>query len=139
MLKVLFVDDDRPLHETFDLVLSDRCTLLSAYTGAEGLVIFEREAPDVVLLDIDLPDLDGVAVLRRMAARPFPPPVIMLTVLKSDIAHRVRNRKMDLHPDGGLPSRRAAVWPRCPDQVRSALSSKIPAAGAPARRRPLLK
>ncbi len=80
MLKVLFVDDDRPLHETFDLVLSDRCTLLSAYTGADGLEMFEREAPDVVLLDIDLPDLDGVSLLRRMVARPFPPPVIMLTV-----------------------------------------------------------
>jgi DNA-binding response OmpR family regulator len=80
MLKVLFVDDDRPLHETFDLVLSDRCALLSAYTGAEGLEVFERDAPDVVLLDIDLPDLDGVAVLQRMVARPFPPPVIMLTV-----------------------------------------------------------
>ncbi len=81
MLKVLFVDDDRPLHETFDLVLSDRCTLLSAYTGADGLEMFEREAPDVVLLDIDLPDLDGVSLLRRMVARPFPPPVIMLTAL----------------------------------------------------------
>jgi DNA-binding NtrC family response regulator len=81
MLKVLFIDDDRPLHETFDLVLSERCTLLSAYTGAEGLEIFEREAPDVVLLDINLPDLDGVSVLRRMAARPFPPPIIMLTAL----------------------------------------------------------
>ncbi|OHD74613.1 MAG: hypothetical protein A2177_07315 [Spirochaetes bacterium RBG_13_68_11] len=81
MLKVLFVDDDRPLHETFDLVLSDRCALLSAYTGAEGLEIFERDAPDVVLLDIDLPDLDGVSVLQRLVARPFPPPVIMLTAL----------------------------------------------------------
>jgi CheY-like chemotaxis protein len=79
MLKVLF-DDDRPLHETFDLVLSDRCTLLSASTGAEGLEIYERDPPDVVLLDIDLPDLDGVAVLRCMVARPFPPPAIMLRV-----------------------------------------------------------
>jgi CheY-like chemotaxis protein len=139
MLKVLLVDDDRMLQESLDLALSERCTLLSALTGADGLAMFERDAPDAVLLDIDLPDLDGVSVLHRMVAKPFAPPVIMLTVLKSDIAHRVRNRKMDLHPDGGLPSRRAAVWPRCPDQVRSALSSKIPAAGAPARRRPLLK
>jgi DNA-binding response OmpR family regulator len=80
MLKVLLVDDDRRLHEAFDLALSERCTLLSAYTGADGLESFERDAPDAVLLDIDLPDLDGVAVLHRMVARPFPPPVIMLTV-----------------------------------------------------------
>jgi DNA-binding NtrC family response regulator len=81
MVKVLLVDDDRPLHEAFDLALSDRCTIRSAYTGAEGLEAFERDPPDVVLLDIDLPDLDGVAVLHRMVARPFPPPVIMLTAL----------------------------------------------------------
>jgi DNA-binding NtrC family response regulator len=81
MLKVLLVDDDRPLHETFDLVLSDRCMLVSAFTGADGLAAFERDPPDVVLLDIDLPDLDGVAVLHRMVARPFPPPIIMLTAL----------------------------------------------------------
>jgi DNA-binding response OmpR family regulator len=69
MLKVLFIDDDRPLHETFDLALSDHCTLLSTYTGAGGLEAFEREAPDVVLLDIHLPDLDGVSVLHRLMAR----------------------------------------------------------------------
>lgn len=40
MLKVLLVDDDRPLHETFDLVLSERCSLLSAFTGGDGLEIF---------------------------------------------------------------------------------------------------
>jgi DNA-binding NtrC family response regulator len=81
MLKVLLVDDDRPLHETLELVLSERCTLRSAYTGADGLAMFDRDSPDVVLLDIDLPDLDGVAVLHRIVARAGAPPVIMLTAL----------------------------------------------------------
>jgi two-component system NtrC family response regulator len=81
MLKVLFVDDDPRIQEAFDLALDGRCTLVPALTGAEGLAVFERERPDVVLLDIDLPDLDGVAVLRRMVARPFAPPVLMLTAL----------------------------------------------------------
>ena len=84
MLKVLLVDDDRMLQESLDLALSDRCTLLSAFTAGDGLESFERDAPDVVLLDIDLPDLDGVSVLRRMVAKPFAPPVIMLTAL-SDV------------------------------------------------------
>ncbi len=81
MVKVLFVDDDPGIQEAFDLALADRCTLVPALTGAEGLALFERERPDVVLLDIDLPDLDGVAVLRRMVARPEAPPVLMLTAL----------------------------------------------------------
>jgi two-component system, NtrC family, response regulator AtoC len=81
MLKVLFVDDDPGIQEAFDLALTDHCSLVPALTGAEGLAAFERERPDVVLLDIDLPDLDGVAVLRRMVSRPFAPPVLMLTAL----------------------------------------------------------
>jgi two-component system response regulator AtoC len=81
MLKVLLVDDDRMLQESLDLALSERCTLRSALTGADGLAMFERDPPDAVLLDIDLPDLDGVSVLHRMVAKPFGPPVIMLTAL----------------------------------------------------------
>ena len=81
MLNVLLVDDDRMLQESLGLALSDRCTLRSALTGGDGLEAFEREPPDVVLLDIDLPDLDGVSVLHRMVAKPFAPPVIMLTAL----------------------------------------------------------
>ena len=42
--------------------------------------VVERDGPDVVLLDINLPDMDGIALLRKIQARPCPPPVVMLTV-----------------------------------------------------------
>jgi len=81
MLNVLLVDDDRMLQESLGLALSDRCTLRSALTGGDGLESFEREPPDVGLLALDLPDLDGGSVLHRMVAKPLAPPVIMLTAL----------------------------------------------------------
>ena len=79
MVKVLFIDDDPQAHRTLAHVLPDQYTLLSAYTARQGIEAATREAPDVVLLDINLPDMDGIAVLKQIAARLLPPPVVMLT------------------------------------------------------------
>ena len=84
MVKVLFVDDDPGAHRLLAHVLPGPYTLLSASTGRQGLETAAREAPDVVLLDINLPDIDGIAVLRELAAQPLAPPVVMLTGL-SDV------------------------------------------------------
>jgi DNA-binding NtrC family response regulator len=81
MVSILFIDDDPQAHKTLAHVLPAPYALLSAYTGRQGIEAAAREAPDLVLLDINLPDLDGIAVLRRIAARPAPPPVVMLTAL----------------------------------------------------------
>ncbi len=80
MVRVLFVDDAPAWHGTLRTVLPEESfVLLSAYTAREGVEACARERPDVVLLDIDLPDSDGLAALRRIVAQPLPPPVVMLT------------------------------------------------------------
>jgi len=81
MIKVLFVDDDPRAHRTLEVVLPEEYTLLSAYTATQGIEAAAREAPDVILLDITLPDRDGIAALREIVARPLAPPVVMLTAL----------------------------------------------------------
>ncbi len=81
MVTVLFIDDDPAAHRTLDLVLPEPYRLISAYTGRQGIEAAAREGPDVVLLDIHLPDMDGISALRRIAAGPVPPPVVMLTAL----------------------------------------------------------
>jgi len=73
MVKVLFVDDDPQAHKTLAHVLPEQYTLLSAYTARQGIDAAAREAPDVVLLDINLPDMDGIAALRHVAARRLRP------------------------------------------------------------------
>ncbi len=79
MVKVLLVDDDTQAHATLRLILPDTYAVLSAYTARQGVEMAAREGPDVVLLDISLPDMDGLRALRQIAARPVAPPVVMLT------------------------------------------------------------
>ena len=79
MVKVLFIDDDPQAHATPRIVLPEPYVLLSAYTGRQGVETAAREGPDVVLLDINLPDMDGLRALRLIASRPLAPPVVMLT------------------------------------------------------------
>jgi DNA-binding NtrC family response regulator len=81
MVKVLFVDDDPRAHRTLEVVLPEEYTLISTYTAAQGIEAAARESPDVILLDITLPDRDGIAALREIVARPLAAPVVMLTAL----------------------------------------------------------
>jgi two-component system, NtrC family, response regulator AtoC len=81
MVKVLFVDDDPGAHRVLAHILPRTHELLSALTGREGLEAARLESPDVILLDIDLPDIDGIAVLKGLLCRPGAPPVVMLTGL----------------------------------------------------------
>jgi DNA-binding NtrC family response regulator len=81
MVKVLFIDDEPRTHRTLEVVLPEPYVLISAYSARHGMEALEREGPDVVLLDINLPDMDGLAALRRILALPGAPPVIMLTAM----------------------------------------------------------
>jgi two-component system response regulator (stage 0 sporulation protein F) len=78
--RLLIVDDERPVLE----VLSDFFTSLgyavaTASSGAEALVVARREPPHLVLLDVRMPGMDGVEVLRQLRALEPPPAVIMVT------------------------------------------------------------
>lgn len=64
---VLVVDDDRQVRKLLrTLVVGEGYRLVEADTGASGLAAALRHAPDIVLLDLDLPDIDGFAVTRRL-------------------------------------------------------------------------
>ena len=82
MIRILFIDDDPQAQKTLKMVLSGKSTLISAYTGTQGLEMVRREGPDVVLLDINLPDRSGLEVLRDIRSRSQSPPVIMLTAVE---------------------------------------------------------
>jgi DNA-binding NtrC family response regulator len=62
---VLLVEDSPPLAHLYQNHLKDeRIRLAAADTGAKALQILEQEAPDLVLLDLDLPDMNGLEILR---------------------------------------------------------------------------
>jgi len=76
MTQLLFIDDDPKAQETLKIVLADDYQVISSYTGEQGIEIVRDENPDVVLLDINLPDLDGLEVLEKIMAIPASPPAV---------------------------------------------------------------
>ncbi len=85
-MKVVVIDDSPEIIEVVSLCFQLRwsgTSVVSASEGAKGLGVIETENPDVVILDIGLPDMDGFQVLREI--RLFSQvPVIMLTVKGED-------------------------------------------------------
>lgn len=80
-MKILVVDDDLELLGLIAFALRQSSYLVvEAQDGPSGLAIFERERPDLVVLDVNLPRLDGFEVLRRIRASGAKTPVMMLTV-----------------------------------------------------------
>ncbi len=85
-MKVLVIEDDPGIIEVVSLCFQLRwsgTTLTSAATGHKGIELVETESPDVVILDIGLPDIDGYHVLREIR-RFSDVPVLMLTVRGED-------------------------------------------------------
>lgn len=80
MIKVLIVDDETKLTEAFKIQLvSDNMEVITASTATEALSIVKKENFDVIVLDIKLPDLDGVELLKKIKQMEPDIEVIMLT------------------------------------------------------------
>ena len=79
MFRILFIDDDKAAHTTLKMVLPPEYTVISSMWGGRGVQLAAERSPDVVLLDINLPDMDGFEVLEKIHALPVPPPIVMLT------------------------------------------------------------
>ena len=80
MAKILVIDDDSSIAESLDLYLTEEgYTVYTAATGTDGLNAFVKHAPDVVILDIRLPDIDGFTVLEDLRDEDENVKVIMIT------------------------------------------------------------
>ncbi len=82
MKRILIVDDELSVRESLKLILQDQYKILIANDAKEALVLFERENPNLVLLDIILPEMDGITVLKRIREMDATVPVIMLTATR---------------------------------------------------------
>lgn len=83
-LKVLVVDDEPSIAQLLHMALRyDGWDVRVAANGAEAVQLAEEFAPDVMVLDIMLPDFDGMQVLSRLRTAGDPVPVLFLTALGS--------------------------------------------------------
>jgi DNA-binding response OmpR family regulator len=82
---LLIVDDDADLRGAVaDQLQAEGFDTLEAATGAEGAREASARKPDLILLDVDLPDMDGREVCRQMRREGVTSPVIMLTAAAGD-------------------------------------------------------
>ena len=79
-MRILIVDDEKSIRRSLEMFLEKKgYTVLTAEDGEKGLLILENERPEMLILDIRLPGMDGLEVLRTVRARQPAVGVIMIT------------------------------------------------------------
>ncbi len=91
--KILVVDDERGVRESFNMMLKDDFTVLFADNGTTAAELFGKHAVDLVLLDIRLPDADGLDLLEAFKERDPLTEVVLVTAVK-EIQAAVRAIKL---------------------------------------------
>lgn len=67
--RVLFIEDEPALRSSYQRAFASRYEAAYAATGAEAMRLLDEHRPEVAVLDLRLPDTDGVDLLRRLRAR----------------------------------------------------------------------
>src|ERR1700740_2099338 len=77
--RILVIDDEGAIRDSLQMTLEyEGYDFIGASTGQEGLALVEREAPDLVLLDVKMPGMDGLEVLDRLRAMDDALPVVVI-------------------------------------------------------------
>ena len=85
MKKILVVDDEKPISDIVKFCLTkEGFEVITAFDGEEGLVAFNEKNPDLVILDLMLPKMDGLEVCREIR-KTSNVPIIMVTAKDSEI------------------------------------------------------
>ena len=70
-MKILVIDKNESIRQDLKVTLEgEGYEVLTARAGREGLEIFARELPSIILVDINMADIDGIEVLKRVKASP---------------------------------------------------------------------
>jgi DNA-binding NarL/FixJ family response regulator len=131
MTKIVLVDDHQILRVSLARLLDAEADLEVVGTaggGAEALRIVDEQRPDVVLMDLSMPGMDGVEATRRLAGSAHPPKVVVLTsfsdrerILDALDAGAIGYLLKDAEPEDLLRGVRAAArgdWPLDPRAAR---------------------
>ncbi len=85
MKKVLIVEDEKTISDIIKInLLKEGYEIITAYDGREALEIFEKADPDLILLDVMLPHVDGFQVCRKIRTKSNVP-IIMVTAKEEEV------------------------------------------------------
>ena len=120
--RILIVDDAPAVRESLSWLLEDESGLTvsgTASNGSEAVDQTTQQKPDLVILDIELPDTDGFIVTRQLKSLPHPPLVVLLSV-HGDTASRQRGT------DAGCDAfvEKATGWPALLNVLKTILANK---------------
>jgi two-component system OmpR family response regulator len=92
MAKVLVIDDEQGIRALLDTLLRRKgYDVIVAESGQKGLECFRRERPDVLVLDLKMPGMDGLTVLRQVRSLdPIMPVIILTGAGTAEMEQRVR-------------------------------------------------
>jgi len=102
MSRILIVDDDPDLVEAVTMILESKdYEVIAAYGGIEGLEKAKTEEPDLIVLDVMMPDKDGYAVCKELKADPKygKIPILLLTAVVSKIPTTRYTQQMGLETE----------------------------------------
>ena len=94
---ILVVDDERDIVEIICDILSDAgFKTMTAYDGQQALEKIERQKPDMLVLDMKMPVLDGLGVIRHLRADPFLSDIPIVVVTATQVIIEVQERYRQL-------------------------------------------
>jgi two-component system response regulator (stage 0 sporulation protein F) len=89
-LQVLIIEDEQLLNEAYARVLSAaKISLLRAYNGKEALDILKNEKPDIILLDLRMPVMDGIEFLKKLQPKDNLPDAKIIVFSNYDDQHEI--------------------------------------------------
>ena len=116
--KILIADDQAPIRSLITTVLSKDYEVIQASTGTDALSITREQKPDLVIMDILMPGMDGLTVCSQLKADPSTTkiPVLILTIIDYELNRRFAE---NLGADGYITK------PFTPDQLKVAVSAQL--------------
>lgn len=118
--RVLVVDDDRHFRHLVRRRLKGRCRLAQAAGGKQALDLIPRFRPDVILLDVNLPDVDGYATCRRIRNMSVKKPITVI-IVSAATAPDTASRAYQAGADDYLP--KSVILEALPGRIEALFAS----------------